>query len=162
MAWDELKGSLDFTTLRALYAGGELRPEDVVRAVYRRIAARGQDHVWIHLVPEAESVAAARRVAAALPRRAPLYGLPCAIKDNIDVPGLPSTSAFPPSRRVAIQHGPRRAAPPRCRCHRHRQDQHGPAGHRPGRRAHAPTMWRAMPSMRPSCPAAEATDRAWR
>jgi allophanate hydrolase len=106
MAWDELKGSLDFTTLRALYAGGELRPEDVVRAVYRRIAARGQDHVWIHVVPEAESVAAARRVAAAVPRSAPLYGLPCAIKDNIDVPGLPSTSAFPPSRRIATSTGP--------------------------------------------------------
>ena len=106
MAWDELKGSLDFTTLRALYAGGELRPEDVVRTVYRRIAARGRDHVWIHVVPEAESMAAARRVAAAVPRSAPLYGLPCAIKDNIDVPGLPSTSAFPPSRRIATSTGP--------------------------------------------------------
>jgi allophanate hydrolase len=106
MAWDELTGSLDFTTLRALYAGGELRPEDVVRAVYRRIAARGEDHVWIHLVPEAEAVAAARRVAAALPASAPLFGLPCAIKDNIDVPGLPSTNAFPPSRRIATTTGP--------------------------------------------------------
>src|SRR5262245_31629129 len=106
MAWDELKGSLDFTTLRALYAGGELHPEDVVRALYRRIAARGEDHVWIHLVPETEAVAAAQRVAATLPTSAPLYGLPCAIKDNIDVPGLPSTSAFPPSRRIAERTGP--------------------------------------------------------
>jgi allophanate hydrolase len=106
MAWDELKGSLDFTTLHALYASGQLRPEDVVRAVYRRIAARGQDHVWIHLVPEADAVAAARRVAATLPASAALYGLPCAIKDNIDVPGLPSTNAFPPSRRVATRTGP--------------------------------------------------------
>jgi allophanate hydrolase len=106
MAWDELTGSLDFTTLRALYASGELRPEDVVRALYQRIAARGQDHVWIHLVPETEAVAAAQRAAATLPASAPLYGLPCAIKDNIDVPGLPSTNAFPPSRRVAATTGP--------------------------------------------------------
>lgn len=106
MAWNELTGSLDFTTLRSIYAAGELRPQDVVRAVYRRIAARGQDHVWIHLVPEAEVVAAARRVAATLPMSAPLFGLPCAIKDNIDVPGLPSTSAFPPSRRIATTTGP--------------------------------------------------------
>ena len=77
-----------------------------MRAVYRRIAARGQDHVWIHLVPEADAVAAAQRVAAALPASAPLYGLPCAIKDNIDVPGLPSTNAFPPSRRIATRTGP--------------------------------------------------------
>ncbi len=106
MAWDELTGSLDFATLRAFYAAGGLRSEDLVRAVYRRIAARGEDHVWIHLVPEDEAVAAARRVAAALAPSAPLYGLPCAIKDNIDVPGLPSTSAFPPSRRVATMTGP--------------------------------------------------------
>ena len=51
-------------------------------------------------------MAAARRVAAALPASAPLYGLPCAIKDNIDVPGLPSTNAFPPSRRIATRTGP--------------------------------------------------------
>jgi allophanate hydrolase len=45
-------------------------------------------------------------VAAALPASAPLFGLPCAIKDNIDVPGLPSTNAFPPSRRIAATTGP--------------------------------------------------------
>jgi allophanate hydrolase len=61
--------------------------------------------VWIHLVPEEEALAAARHVASALPRPAPLFGLPCAIKDNIDVPGLPSTSAFPPSRRIAASTG---------------------------------------------------------
>jgi allophanate hydrolase len=105
MAWDELTGSLDFAALRSCYARGEPTPEDVVRAVYRRIAARGEDHVWIHLVPEDEAVQAARRVAATLPKSAPLYGLPCAIKDNIDVPGLPSTSAFPPSRRIAATTG---------------------------------------------------------
>ena len=85
---------------------GSFGPEDVVRAVYRRIAARGQDHVWIHLVPEAEALAAAQRIAAVLPTSAPLFGLPCAIKDNIDVPGLPSTNAFPPSRRIAMSTGP--------------------------------------------------------
>lgn len=72
----------------------------MIRAVHRRIAARGDDHVWIHLVPEADAIAAARRVAATRAASAPLFGLPCAIKGNIDVPGLPSTSAFPRSRRA--------------------------------------------------------------
>lgn len=106
MDWDPLHGSLDFRTLRALYARRALSPRDVVAAVYRRIAARGDDRVWIHLVPEQKALADAARIEATLDPSAPLYGLPCGIKDNIDVPGLPSTSAFPPSRRIAPGTGP--------------------------------------------------------
>ena len=106
MSWDELTGSLDFDVLRRLYAARVLRPRDVVRAVYRRIAERGDDHVWIHLVPEPEALARAEQVEATIDPSEPLYGLPCGIKDNIDVPGLPSTNAFPPSRRVAESTGP--------------------------------------------------------
>jgi allophanate hydrolase len=105
MIWDEMTGSLDFTSLRSLYAENATTPEEVIRAVYRRIGARGDDHVWIHLVPEEEARATARQIASKVPRSAPLFGLPCAIKDNIDVPGLPSTSAFPPSKRVATSTG---------------------------------------------------------
>lgn len=106
MLWDELTGSLDFATLRTHYASGSLRPRDVVRAVYRRIKTRGDDHVWIHLVPEDEALARAAAVEATLDQSAALYGLPCGIKDNIDVPGMPSTNAFPPSRRIAETTGP--------------------------------------------------------
>jgi allophanate hydrolase len=100
MTWDDTAGSLDFNTLQSRYTTGALQPEDVIR-----IAARGEDHVWIHLVSEEEAIAAARRVASTMPKSAPLFGLPCAIKNNIDVPGLPSTSAFPPSRRIATHTG---------------------------------------------------------
>jgi allophanate hydrolase len=106
MEWDPLRGSLDFRTLGSLYEQRRLRPREVVRAVYQRIAARGEDHVWIHLVPEEEAVAEADRIEATLDVRAPLFGLPCAVKDNIDVPGMPSTSGFPPSRRIATGTGP--------------------------------------------------------
>jgi allophanate hydrolase len=105
MNWDEKSGSLDFTSLRARYTSGALQPEDAIHAIYQRIEARGEDHVWIYLVPREEALAAARKVASTIPKSAPLFGIPCAIKDNINVPGLPSTSAFPPSRQIATSTG---------------------------------------------------------
>ncbi|GAA4559526.1 amidase family protein [Pseudonocardia xishanensis] len=81
--------------LRTAYRAGTLRPLTVVEDVLARIASRGDDAVWI-------SVAAAedlRRRAAELerldPLDLPLYGVPVAVKDNIDVAGLPTTAACP-------------------------------------------------------------------
>jgi allophanate hydrolase len=101
VAWSAADGSLDFTILRKGYECGSLSPRDVVNAVYDRIAARGDDHVWIHLVPREEALARCDAIERQVSRDAPLWGLPCAIKDNIDVPGLPSTSGFPPARAIA-------------------------------------------------------------
>src|SRR5687767_1301747 len=60
--WSASTGSLDLTTLSQAYASGELTPTRVVTAIYDRIAARGEDHVWIHLVERADAL----KVAAAL------------------------------------------------------------------------------------------------
>ena len=85
--------SLRATTLRTAYRRGELDPVDVVDEVLRRMAARGDDHVWVQTV----GPAALRAQALALhERRAdidslPLYGLPFGVKDNVDVAGLPTT-----------------------------------------------------------------------
>ena len=105
MTWSAKDGSLDFETVRRAYASGTVTPRDVISAVYDRIASRGEDHAWIHLVPRDDTLTACDRVMRSLSREAPLWGLPCAIKDNIEVPGLPSTSGFPPSCRVATSTG---------------------------------------------------------
>ena len=91
--------SFDFTTLRAAYADKTTSPVAVAEDVLARIAASGDDHVWISRVPNEALLAEAE----ALERRAkdegieamPLYGLPFAIKDNIDVAGSPTTCACP-------------------------------------------------------------------
>ncbi len=80
----------------------------MVEEVYDRIAARGDDAVWIHVVPREEALAAARDLARRFPGPdlPPLYGLPFAVKDNIDVAGLPTTAACPEFAYVAGETAP--------------------------------------------------------
>lgn len=82
--------SLDVGTLATGYAAGTFTPEDVVGEVFRRIAVMGERPVWISLASREAALAKAR----AAPK-GPLYGLPFAVKDNIDVHGLPTTCACP-------------------------------------------------------------------
>jgi len=82
--------SLDVANLEHLYAAGDTTPERIVREVYARIRKEGVRPDWITLVDEDEAMARAR----AAPR-GPLYGIPYAVKDNIDVAELPTTCACP-------------------------------------------------------------------
>jgi len=84
---------LTLAALRAAYEAGR-SPEDVVRAVYARIRAVKDNPVWIHLVPEEEALARAQELMRG-PRDRPLWGVPFAVKDNIDVAGIPTTAACP-------------------------------------------------------------------
>ncbi|AMY68774.1 allophanate hydrolase [Frigidibacter mobilis] len=86
--------SLNITSLHAAYARG-LSPADVLREAFARIAAADDPAIFIHL----RSADAALAEAAALPpfdpAAFPLWGVPFAIKDNIDVAGAPTTAACP-------------------------------------------------------------------
>jgi allophanate hydrolase len=71
------------------------RPDDTIARTYRRIAAVDDPAIFISLRPEQDVAAEARALAASGRTDLPLYGVPVAIKDNIDVAGLPTTAACP-------------------------------------------------------------------
>ena len=84
--------------LRAAYRDGALDPVTVAAEVRGRARARAEDNIWITL-RDAESLRAeAVSITARWPdprKRPPLFGIPVAVKDNIDVAGLPTTAACP-------------------------------------------------------------------
>ncbi|KAF0132362.1 MAG: allophanate hydrolase, partial [Xanthobacteraceae bacterium] len=90
--------------LHAAYAAGE-SPREVIAAVFRRIAAVDDPGIFIHLRSEPDVLADAARLPAFDPVGHPLWGVPVAVKDNIDVAGLPTTAACP-----AFAHVPGRSA----------------------------------------------------
>jgi allophanate hydrolase len=71
------------------YREGRRDPRQVLESVYAQIAKHGERPVWITLQPFERAIAALN----AADRTAPLYGVPFAVKDNIDVAGLPTTAA---------------------------------------------------------------------
>jgi len=92
--------SLDIGNLIGLYEDNEITPEAVLDEVYRRIHEKGIQPDWIALV-DSETAKARLRLAP----RGPLYGIPFAVKDNIDVAGMPTTCACP-----AFAYTPERSA----------------------------------------------------
>lgn len=85
--------ALTFDALREAYDSGAT-PAEIVREVYRRIDAVGDEAIFIHLRPMEEVIAEAE----ALPPRSdaqPLWGAPFVAKDNIDVAGIQTTAACP-------------------------------------------------------------------
>ena len=87
--------SFDLVSLRQAYRSGELAPISVARELVARLARHRDNPIWISLVPEAELLARAERLSrdAAARERLPLYGVPFAVKDNIDVAGMATTAA---------------------------------------------------------------------
>ena len=70
---------------------------DRVRTAYAAIAAARRPEVWITLRPAGEALAEAAGIDARVAGGAdlPLAGLVVAVKDNIDVAGMPTTAAAP-------------------------------------------------------------------
>lgn len=83
-------GSLDIAKLLQGYAQAAFSPADVVNEIYDRIERLGERPVWITLRSRKDALQLAARA-----QSGPLFGIPFAVKDNIDVAGLATTCACP-------------------------------------------------------------------
>jgi allophanate hydrolase len=81
--------------LRAGYLAGSARPSEVVDLVLERIREHGDRSVWISRVPDEALRDRARILERLDPAGLPLFGVPFAVKDNIDAEGLPTTAGCP-------------------------------------------------------------------
>ncbi len=79
------------------YERGAVTPETVIDQIYDRIEACPAKAIWISLVSREDALTAARALADAdIDRDAlPLFGIPFAVKDNIDCVELPTTAGCP-------------------------------------------------------------------
>ncbi|GMA33026.1 hypothetical protein GCM10025875_30180 [Litorihabitans aurantiacus] len=81
---------------------------DRLRAIHASTARGDAPAVWIHLRPLADLLvdAATQQERADRGEHLPLLGVACAVKDNIDVAGTPTTAAHPPSAALADADAP--------------------------------------------------------
>ncbi|KAI9729276.1 MAG: hypothetical protein M1834_006947 [Cirrosporium novae-zelandiae] len=90
--WD---GSMDIDVLKKEYAAG-LSPVTVIQKAFEKISSNTADHpsIWISLAGE-EAFSRAEDLEKHRNLNLPLYGIPFAIKDNIDVVGMNTTAGCP-------------------------------------------------------------------
>ncbi len=88
--------------LVAAYQSGSSRPEDELSACVERIHSQGERPIWISTFSRQQVLAQLE----AADSSGPLYGVPFAVKDNIDVAGLPTTAACPDFSYLPASHAP--------------------------------------------------------
>jgi len=85
--------SLDIQSLLSGYREGTITPAEVMDAVLARIEQAPDKNVWITRLSREQVMTYVESLHDASPETHPLYGIPFAIKDNIDLAGVPTTAA---------------------------------------------------------------------
>ena len=79
----------------AAHRAGTMTPAQTVARTYQRIRDHNDPAIFISLRDEQDVLAEADRLARRDAAQLPLYGVPVAVKDNIDALGMPTTVACP-------------------------------------------------------------------
>lgn len=100
--------ALDLHSLKSAYVDGRMTPSALMRNLAACLDAYPDDAVWIYRRPAQALVAAGAALEARgdAAKALPLYGVPFAVKDNIDVAGVPTTAGCPAFSRVPDESAP--------------------------------------------------------
>ncbi len=94
MAIDLKSLRFNLKSLHDAYAAGAVA-EDVMLEVLRRIQTIDDPGIFLHCADASALAHAVKEIGAFNPDAKPLWGVPFAVKDNIDVKGMPTTAACP-------------------------------------------------------------------
>jgi len=87
--------NFDLTSLHRMYADGEVTPEQMALEALRRAEDGRYPNVWITKISQEKLLELVRALPAKPTAELPLYGVPFAIKDNIDLAGIKTTVGCP-------------------------------------------------------------------
>ncbi|HSC75900.1 MAG TPA: allophanate hydrolase [Pseudomonadales bacterium] len=99
-----LPDRFSIAALRNLYLHSEETPQSVLEKILVRIARDKNNPVWIHVLSTNEIAAYIENLSSMDIATHPLWGIPFAIKDNIDLANIPTTTACPAFAYTPTQH----------------------------------------------------------
>lgn len=98
---------LSIISLRRAYTAGEICPEQILAQIDQQADAAADHNIWIHHLSAAERAPFLDAIKKMDIASSPLWGVPFAIKDNIDLANIPTTAgceafAYTPQRSAQV------------------------------------------------------------
>ena len=86
---------LSLNALKSAYQNGEFTPRELVAQLSQQATDQSDYNAWIYLLDAEELEPYLTALESESPDTLPLYGVPFAVKDNIDIAGITTTAACP-------------------------------------------------------------------